>query len=332
MKRIFWPSMVILFIVAVLIGCERRKAEEPFDEVRVQLGWIHQAQWAGFYAAAENGYYTEERLAVELRPRSSPTTNTITQVLDGVVEFGTTNAIGLIRERSKGHPLTAIAAVYRRDPWVLMTLLESGIKRPQDFPGHTINTLNPAGNGLVFRALMSKLGLDPDSVQQVETGYDLMPFYRTEVDIWAGFLTDEVLSAREEGYQVNVILPDYYGIHRYGMVIITAESLIQKNPDLVLRFLRATLRGWRWAVENSEQAALFSLSYDQELDPEHEIALAEASIPLIYTGEDHIGWMNEKVWQNTHDMLLDQGILKKPLDMTQVYTMEFLLSIYQDEQ
>ena len=159
-----------------------------------------------------------------------------------------------------------------------------------------------------------------------------MPFYLAEVDIWGGFLTDEVLSAREQGYPVNVILPDYYGIHRYGMVIIAAESLIEKNPDLVLRFLQATLRGWRWAIENPEQSARFSLSYDPELDPEHEIALLEAGIPLIHSGQDQIGWMNEKVWQNTHDMLLSQGILKQALDMGRVHTREFLLDIYQEEQ
>ena len=323
---------MMLLIVTVFIGCQRREAEEPLEAVRVQLGWTHQAQWAGFYAADKNGYYAEERLAVELLPRPSPTTNTIALVMDGAVDFGTTNAIALILARPRGNSVTAIAAIYRRDPWVLMTMPGSGIMRPQDFPGHTINTLNPVGQGLVFRALMNKLGLDPDSVRQVETGFDLTPFYLEEVDIWAGFLTNEVLRAREQGYRVNVILPDYYGIHRYGMVLIAAESLIEKNPDLVLRFLRASLRGWRWAIENPEQAARFSLGYDPELDLEHEIALAEASIPLIHSGQDQIGWMNEKVWQDTHDMLLDQGILKQPLDMGRVHTIEFLLNIYREEQ
>ncbi len=332
MKRIAWPTVAMLFIVAAFIGCERRKAEEPFDAVRVQLGWTHQAQWVGFYAAAKNGYYAEERLAVELLPRPSATTNTIALVMGGAADFGTTNAINLIVARSRGHSLTAIGAIYRRDPWVLMTLPGSDIERPQDFPGHTISTLNPGGNGLVFRAMMNKLGLDPDSVRQVETGFDSMPFYLGEVDIWGGFLTNEVLSARAQGYPVNVILPDYYGIHLYGMVLIAAESLIERNPDLVLRFLRATLRGWRWAIENPEQAARLTLSYDPELDLEHEIAVVEAGIPLIHTGEDQIGWMNGKVWQNTHDMLLGQGILTEPLDMGRVYTMEFLLNIYQEEQ
>ncbi len=116
MKRIAWPAMAMLFIVVVFIGCARRKAEEPLDAVRVQLGWTHQAQWAGFYAAAKNGYYAEERLAVELLPRPSPATNTIALVMAGEVDFGTTNAINLIVARSQGHSPTAIAAIYRRHP------------------------------------------------------------------------------------------------------------------------------------------------------------------------------------------------------------------------
>ena len=103
--------------------------------------------------------------------------------MDGAADFGTTNAIALILARSQGHSLTAIAAIYRRDPMVFMTMQGSGIERPQDFPGHTISTLNPAGSGLVFRAMMNKLGLDPDSVRQVDTGFDLMPFYLPEADI-----------------------------------------------------------------------------------------------------------------------------------------------------
>ncbi len=87
MKRIAWPAMAMLFIVTVFIGCERRKAEELLDAVRVQLGWTHQAQWAGFYAVDKNGYYAEERLAVELLPRPSPTTNTIALVMDGAADF-----------------------------------------------------------------------------------------------------------------------------------------------------------------------------------------------------------------------------------------------------
>jgi len=176
--------------------------------------------------------------------------------------------------------------------------------------------------------MMTRLGLDPDSVIQVEAGYDMAPFYAREVDIWPGFLTDEVLSARENGYDVNVILPGYYGVHLYGMTIFTTEKRIRENPELVERFLRATLRGHRWAIDNPGEAAMLALKYDPELDIDHEKALMQASIPLIHTGEDQIGWMEADVWEETHNILLEQGLLEGPLDVDKVYTTEFLQNIY----
>ncbi len=322
---------VLFLMILIIAGCGRQKVRESLDEIKVQLGWYHQAQWAGFYAADQLGHYSAEGLAVKLLPRPEPRFDQIGYVMDGKADFGTTNGVSVITAGSQGSPIVAITAIYRRNPQVFMTLSDSGISRPHDFPGHTIRTLHPLGNGVIFRALMGRVGLDPESVTQVEAGYDMSPFYERKIDIWPGFLTAEVLSAREQGYGVNVILPSYYGVHLYGMVIFTTDRLVSNNPDLVLRFLRATLRGWLWSVENLEEAALLSLEYDESLDKEHEIALYTASVPLIHTGEDQIGWMRDEVWQETHDMLLEQGILTQPIDIGTLYTMDFLNSIYGEE-
>ncbi len=327
MKKIssFFP--VILLVLSVILISDKQKPEVPPDEVKVQLGWYHQAQWAGFYSADQNGFYTDEGISIKLLPRPDPRFDTIGVVVDGGADFGTHNGVGMINACSQGRPVVAIAAIYRRDPLVFFTLLESGITKPQDFPGHTIRALNPRGNEVVFRAMMNRLGLDPDSVIQVDAGYDMSPFYSREVDIWPGFLTDEVLSARENGYDVNVILPGYYGVHLYGMTIFTTEKRIRENPELVERFLRATLRGYRWAIDIPSEAAMLGLKYDPELDIEHEKAFMQASIPLIHTGEDQIGWMEAGVWEQTHKILLEQGLLGGPLDVDKVYTTEFLQNI-----
>ncbi len=328
MKRTSRIITLILLVLPVILISGKQKPDPPRDVVKVQLGWYHQAQWAGFYSADQNGFYTEEGISIKLLPRPAPRFDTIGIVVDGGADFGTNNGVSLINARSQVLPVVAIAAIYRRNPLVFMTLPESGITKPQDFPGRTIRALNPRGNGVVFRAMMTRLGLDPDSVIQVDTGYDMTPFYAREVDIWSGFLTDDVLSARENGYDVNVIFPGYYGVHLYGMTIFTTEERIRENPELVERFLRATLRGYRWAIDNPGEAAMLALKYDPELDIDHEKALMQASIPLIHTGEGQIGWMEAGVWEETHNILLEQGLLEGPLDVDKVYTTEFLQNIY----
>ena len=131
---------------------------------------------------------------------------------------------------------------------------------------------------------------------QIDAGYDMSPFFQGEMDIWPGFLIDEVIHAREEGYTINLIIPDYYGIHLYGMVLFTTERMIQEKPDMILRFLSATIDGWRWTIENPQKAASLSLIYDPDLTLDHETAQMEASLPLIHTGEKPIGWMEKEVW------------------------------------
>jgi len=143
-----------------------------------------------------------------------------------------------------------------------------------------------------------------------------------------GFVNFDVLTAREQGYEVNLIFPEDYGVHLYGYTLFTTDRLIQENPDLVERFLRATLRGWRWAIENPAEAGPLALKYDPMLDAAHQAAIMEASAPLIHTGEDQIGWMRAEVWEGMQKMLLEQGLLAGPVDVDKVYTIEFLYKVY----
>ncbi len=323
MKKIFIISAVLILAIAGIAGCKRREVKKPLDKITVQLNWYHQAQFAGFYVAEQQGYYAAEGLKVTLLPGQGPGADVITMVIDGKADFGVNFGAGLV---------TAIAAIYRRYPLAFITLADSGIIRPHDFPGHTIRTLFPGGSTIAFRAMMARLGLDPDSTRQIDVGFDMSPFFAGELDIWPGYITNEVLTARKQGYQVNVILPDHYGVHTYGDTLFTTDQLIEDNPNLVLRFLRATLRGWRWAIENSEKAGPLALKYNPTLDVAHQVAMMEASVPLIHTGEDQIGWMRHEIWQGTHDMLLKQNILDRPIDVDKVYTMEFLRKIYGGEE
>jgi len=331
MKRITKISTVMLLAMALLAGCRPQEVEQPPDEVTVQLFWYHQAEFAGFYVADQQGHYAEEGLAVTLLPRPAPGADVIAPLVDGTAHFGVNTGAGLVAARSQGRPVTAIGAIYRRNPLVFMTLADSGITRPHDFPGRMVRTLAPGGSAVVFEALMTRLGLDPDSVREVDVGFDLSPFFAGEVDIWPGYITNEVLTAREQGYEVNLILPDDYGVHLYGDILVTTDQLIEENPDLVQRFLRATLRGWQWAIENPEEAGPLALKFDPALEAAHQAAMMEASVPLVHTGEDHVGWMRAEVWSGTHDILLEQGILEEPVDLDEVYTMEFLQRIYGGE-
>lgn len=263
-----------------------------------------------------------------LLPRPELDADVIAPVIDGMADFGLTYGSGLVTARSLGQPVTAIATIYRRYPMVFMTLASSGITKPHDFPGHTVRTLTHGGSALIFNAMMRRLGLDPNRIRQVDVGYDLSPFFAGKLDIWPGFIINEVLAAREQGYRVNLILPEDYGIHMYGDTLFTTAQLIQEKSDLVKRFLRATLKGWTYAVENPTTIGPMVVKYKPDANAKLETDKMTASIPLINTGEDYIGWMRPEVWAGTEKILREQGVLTKPVDVTKVYTMQFLKEIY----
>ncbi len=317
---------IILITLVLLSSCvsKANNFEVP-QTITVQLKYFHQAQFAGFYVANQNGYYADEGLKINFI-EGGPTVDLQKAVLEGSAQFGVTAPEQLIAARIEGKPLRAIAVIFRNNPAVFMTLVDSGITRPQDIVGKKVQY--NATMGLVLNAMLANFGISSDAYTKVDVGYDLAAFYSGKVQVWNAFLTNEVLTARADGYKVNIINPDDYGIHFYSDTLYTTDDIIADNPDLVLRFLRATLKGWTFAVENPQLVAPMVAKYNTNANAEHETAQMLAGLPLINTGEDHIGWMKPEVWAGMEKTLREQGALTTPLDVTQVYTMQFLEEIY----
>ena len=318
--------LCLLGFVLVLAACAPTTAPtEALTPITVQLKYLHQAQFAGFYAADQNGYYAEEGLKVTFL-EGEPALDLQKAVLEGTAQFGVAGPEKLIEMRSTGHPLRAIAVIYRRNPLVFMSLAHWGITRPQGIVGKTVQY--NVTTRLMLDAMLANLGIAPNQYQEVDVGPDLDQFFAGKVQVWNAFLINEVLTARAKGYDVNTIFPDDYGVHFYSDTLYTTDDLISTNPDLVLRFLRATLKGWTFAVENSNLVAALVANYNPNADLQHETDQMVASLPLVNTGEDHIGWMKPTVWSGMEATLREQGVLTTPLDINQVYSMQFLEEIY----
>jgi len=175
---------------------------------------------------------------------------------------------------------------------------------------------------------MNNLEMDINQVEIVPYNFDLTPFYDGNVDVTPAFSAGSLIGILNEGYKVNLIWPEDYGVYIYSDTIIAPGQLVAENPDLVTRFLRATLRGHQVAVEDVDTAVAASMNFAKDADIHIQTQMIQASLPLIHTGEDQIGWMRTQVWQGMYDMLLEQGFLEKPFDFESAYTMQFLEAIY----
>jgi len=231
----------------------------------------------------------------------------------------------LVTERAAGRPVRALATVSRHDPIVFFSLADSGIVRLEDFVGKKVFVSLRVLPRL--KAMLATANISLDKINVVSTG-DYTALYTGAVDVASGSITSTVLAARQAGHQLNIIYPDDYGVHFYSSTIFASDDYIAANPDSVTRFLRATLDGWAAAVEQPQTVGPMVVQYNPKADAAFESASMAASIPYVNTGEDHIGWMKADVWAGMLQIMQADGEISKPLDITDVYTMQFLQQIY----
>jgi NitT/TauT family transport system substrate-binding protein len=316
-------TLILPVLLINISACSPVSAAPELTPLTVQLRWTHQSQFAGFYAAEQNGEYAAEGLAVTFL-EGGPDMDIHASVKDGRAQFGVAGADSLILRRAAGEPFKAIATIYRHNPLVFITLESSGITQPQDFAGKTI--LIASFNTAILHAMTSRAGVMPD--QYTETCCDYERFYSGEIDVAHAYLTNEVINARNEGHRLYIINPDDYGVHFYADTLYVTDEFATRNRDIVSRFLRATLRGWTYVVANPEASGPLVQKYKPDANPELEIAKMTASIPLVNTGEDFIGWMKPGVWAGMETTLREEGLLTGNFDIEQVYAMQFIEEIY----
>jgi len=132
------------------------------------------------------------------------------------------------------------------------------------------------------------------------------------------------MEAQLAGHDVNMIFMSDYGILEYPNAIFTAEQMIEENSDVIERFVRATLKGYQYAIENPDEVVEFALERNDSLDPELQAASMDAFVPLIDSGDAPIGWMDAEVWQSTQSILVDQAFIDSPVEPSLLYTNEFV--------
>jgi len=329
-------SAALLAAIILASGCNQKPEETPqLTPVKVQIKWLHQAQFAGNYVALEKGFYENQGIRItELRPFDY-VHYPIDAVENKEADFGITSMDEMITAKAEGKAkhVKAIAVIYRTTPICLYSLKESGIKKPQDLIGKTVGIERAADGteiniGILYKAMMNRLGLNRSQVKEVTIGYDATELLSGKTDASSGYVINEPQGAIEAGRDVNIILMAEYGVNMPADIIITHEDTIRDNPKLVLGFLKATLDGWQYAIENEEYAVNATLKYAVNRTRSHEAYMMSMSIPLIYNGNMHIGSMDKQEWEAAQRILLDQGIIKEGIDLESAYTTAFLEKIY----
>jgi NitT/TauT family transport system substrate-binding protein len=322
-----WRAAIMLYrlvtsiVAAVLSGM--LTAAHAEESVTLRLKWFHQAQFAGFYVAKEKDFYKSAGLNVDIQP-GGPDFPAIQMVTGGNEQFGVTGADQILIARSKGVPVVALAVIFRRNPFVLFSLAKSGIKAPADYAGKNIGVKIGGNEELIYRAVLAKAGVDKTKLNEIPVKFDITPLLAGTVDVWPGYLINEVLAAREKGFEVNVVSPADYGIDLYADTLFTTERMLKEKPDVVRKFVSATLKGWTSAIAAPEEAAQITVKYGSKLTFDHELAMMKASLPLLQPDAQPVGWMEAANWSAMQKLLVDAGFQKTPVDIGKAFTVDFL--------
>lgn len=314
-------------------ACKPSPPAKPNDHVILQLKWLHQAQFAGFYMAQEKGYYADENLDVTFL-EGGKDIDPCKQLCTGKADFAIVSAESVFAKQSDEPRVKATAVIYQRSPVVFAAKTASHISKPHDFAGKTIAVGDVEGGGFAealiqFNTLMKKSGLSPSDYQTVAFDPLYKDFVSGKTDITPIYLTSGVIKLQNKGIDLDLIWPGDYGIPFYSDTMVTTEKYLQEKSDVALRFLRASMKGWRAAVENAEVAVEITMKYTANKDRKFQQDMLEAQMPLVHTGEHPIGWMEPNVWQSMHKILVEQGVLTQPVpDLQSIYTLDLLNALY----
>ncbi len=300
-------SLLLLAALSPASGAEAH----PLERVRLQLKWLHQFQFAGFYAALEQGYYREAGLDVEIMEAHS-SESAIDVVLRSDAEFGV-HGSDLVVERARGKPVAALAAIFQHSPMVLLARRDRGIDNLHDLAYRRL-LLGP--DAAELEAYLKSEGV-PFKTTQRQQSFDLQALIDGSVDAMPAYSTDEVFLLEKARIPFSQFSPRAAGIDFYGDVLFTTDRELADHPDRVKRFLDATLRGWYYALSHRQEIArLIFDRYSQRHSLEHLMFEAEQTRRLMTPELVEIGHMNTGRWRHIADTYAELGMMPAnfPLD------------------
>jgi len=301
-----------LALALLLTCCGSASAGPPLDHVRMQLRWTHQFQFAGYYAAVQQGYYRDAGLEVELIPGNN-VAPAITRVVNGEAEFGVTNA-GLAQAYIEGKPVVALAAILQSSPSVWITT--GDLTRPADLVGKRLMTLPPPENAELLAVFLYE-GIPLEQLKLEMTSYRIEDLIEGKTDAFNAYISNEPDVLRTRGIPYNVISPRQYGVDFYSEVLFTSQEQVRRHPERVRAFRAATLKGWQYALDHQEEIVrLIHTRYAPHLPIAHLRYEAQEISKLVLPTLVPLGHMNPGRWQHIADTYHKLGLVTRtrPLD------------------
>jgi len=290
------------------------------DKITLQLKWLPQSQFMGYYVAAQKGYYKAEGLDVTILPGGSDIIPE-QQVFNGVADIGVTWVSSLLKYQEKGWGFVEVAQPFQKSAMLLVSKAASAIKTPADLKGKKVGSWF-GGNEYELYALIEAAGLNKDKdLTLVQQDYTMDQVKSGAVDAASAMTYNEYGLLLEAGFKpadLNVLDMNTYNVAMLEDNLFVTAKWAKANSDKLVRFLRASIKGWADAAKDPEAAGKAVFAADKSVSLAHQTYMAKEVAKLVVpAGFDpaKIGYIDPKAFQQTADFALKYGLLTKPANV-----------------
>ncbi|MDP6842175.1 MAG: ABC transporter substrate-binding protein, partial [Rhodospirillales bacterium] len=317
-----FASQILLLTGLFVIGGAAQALSA--EKVTLQLRWDHQYGFAGYYAAKWQGYYKKAGLEVKILSAFEPDGKfhkATREVAQGRADFSV-GGVDILKASDKGAPLVVVSSIFQQSPVAFYAKVGTKLNGPADLTRLRVGTLGPEGIASVeLRAMMRAENIDPALVKttRFKEKYGLFDLAKGNVDVASGYTISAGWVAKELGLKLVRLRASTYGVDFYGSAIFSNQNFVENNPQVVEKFVAASLKGWEYALTHGEEIAdRISTEFKRkiplkdkrgfnrfQIEPVRELTL----FPIV-----ELGHTNPERWRRMHAALKDSGLIKGNFD------------------
>ena len=320
------PTLTLSLVIAA--GAASFAGAQKLDKVSFGTNWVAEAEHGGFFQAVADGTYKKYGLDVTIVPGGPNVNNRILMTAGKIEFFMSANALQQFDAVANNVPTVAVAAIFQKDPQVLLAHPESNVKKIEDLKPLTL-FVSKEGMATYFQWLKSEYGFDETKVKPYT--FNPQPFLADKKSAMQGYVTSEPFAVEKEAkFKPTIVLLADNGFNTYSTLIETRQELVESKPDLVQRFVDASVIGWYNYIygDNSAGNALI-----KKLNPDMTDELLKYSVEkmkeygIVDSGDtlkNGIGAMTDDRMASFFDKMVKAGVVKGSIEYRSSYTLRFV--------
>jgi NitT/TauT family transport system substrate-binding protein len=320
-----WHSALV---VAIGLSGGGSGAAWALDAVTFGTNWKAQAEHGGYYQAVADGTYERHGLEVTIR-QGGPQVNHSQLLAAGKIDFNMgSSAFDAFNFVENDIPMTVVAAIFQKDPQIIMTHPDSGAATLADLKGRPI-LISDGARTTYWQWLRVAFGFTDDQIRPYT--FNAAPFLADKTMAQQGYLTSEPLAIEQEGgFTPTIFLLADQGYDTYSTTIETSWQLVQEKPELVQRFVDATIEGWYSYLYGDPAPGNALIKADNPDMTDEQISYSIAKLKeygIVDSGEAltaGIGAMTEERWRSFFEVVSEAGLYPADLDIAKAYTLQFV--------